>query len=96
MNKSPSVLRLHRKDNVAVALRDLQAGEPIEWENSTAIRVLQSVPFAHKVALQAIAAGEPILKYGVKIAFAMRDIGRGEWVHTHNAESCSSPPDAAA
>jgi D-galactarate dehydratase / Altronate hydrolase, C terminus len=56
MNKSPSVLRLHRRDNVAAALRELQSGEPIESENNMAIRVLQSVPVAQKVALQAIAA----------------------------------------
>ena len=45
------------------------------------------IPFAHKVALQAIAPGEAILKYGVPIAFATASIKPGGWVREHNAQS---------
>ena len=63
-------------DNVAVALADIAATEASE-----------AIPFAHKIAIRPIAAGEPIVKYGVPIAFAIRDIPAGAWVHEHNAKS---------
>ena len=52
-----------------------------EFDNLIA---LADVPAAHKVALAAIAAGEPVLRYGQIIGFATRPIERGEHVHTHN------------
>jgi hypothetical protein len=39
------------------------------------------------VAARDIAAGEKIIKYGVPIGSATRDIGAGEHVHTHNVQS---------
>jgi hypothetical protein len=42
------------------------------------------VPFGHKVALRAIGAGEPVVKYGVAIGVATRPIAEGEHVHVHN------------
>jgi len=63
-------------DNVAVTLADTPGTETSE-----------AIPFAHKVAVRPIAVGEPIVKYGVPIAFATRDIPAGTWVHEHNAKS---------
>ncbi len=42
------------------------------------------IPFGHKVALRPIAAGDPVVKYGVAIGFATNDIATGEHVHVHN------------
>ena len=38
----------------------------------------------HKYALRPIAAGENVIKYGMPIGHATRDIAAGEHVHTHN------------
>ena len=38
----------------------------------------------HKYALRPIAAGENVIKYGMPIGHATRDIAVGEHVHTHN------------
>ena len=38
----------------------------------------------HKHALQPIAKGEPVIKYGFPIGHATADIAEGEWVHSHN------------
>ena len=38
----------------------------------------------HKHALQPIAKGEPVIKYGFPIGHATADIAVGEWVHSHN------------
>ena len=41
----------------------------------------------HKIALVDIKKGEPIIKYGMVIGKATKDIKKGEWVHTHNMKS---------
>ena len=38
----------------------------------------------HKYALQPIAKGENVIKYGFPIGHATADIAAGEWVHSHN------------
>lgn len=43
-----------------------------------------AVAAGHKRARRAIAAGEPVIKYGWPIGRACRDIAPGDWVHTHN------------
>lgn len=81
---------LHAADNVATALVDLKQGEElhVELDNVAADVVLQEdIPFAHKYALRDIAQGEQVLKYGMPIGKAMRDIRAGEWVHVHNCRS---------
>jgi hypothetical protein len=42
------------------------------------------IPFGHKVALKAMATGDPVLKYGVAIGVATQNIAQGEHVHVHN------------
>ena len=60
-------------------------------DQGTGLRRLQGgmeaalgVPFGHKIALRAIARGEPVIKYGVAIGCATCDIAAGEHVHVHN------------
>jgi hypothetical protein len=80
-------LRIDPRDNVAVALDDLYPNSELAVAGAGPLTSLDKVPFAHKVAIQPIPSGNPILKYGVPIAFATVDIRPGEWVHQHNAES---------
>lgn len=47
MESRHPVLRLHKKDNVVVALRDLSPGEFIEEER---VQVMEAIPKGHKVA----------------------------------------------
>lgn len=69
-------------DNVAVALADLNKGELCEG-----VTLAEDVKKGHKFALRPIENGENIIKYGVPIAHATRDIAVGEWVHTHNVKT---------
>ncbi|NOX54415.1 MAG: altronate dehydratase [Planctomycetes bacterium] len=80
-------LRLHPQDNVAVARKDVPAGTAV-WRDASAAPVVTYEPirFGHKVALQAIASGARVIKYGQTIGFATQDIAPGQWVHTHNVE----------
>jgi SAF domain len=89
MQQRCKALLIDRRDNVAVALEDIAAGAPasILGPDGTSLEAQQPIPFGHKIARVSIQKGQPILKYGVPIGFALADISPGEWVHEHNAES---------
>ena len=81
---------LHSRDNVAVALTDIGAGDRVVLLGSadaSSVVAREAVPFAHKMALNDIAIGEPIRKYGAPIGFSVAGIRCGDWVHNHNLES---------
>lgn len=75
-----SALIIHPADSVAVALRDLVAGEMID----DGIVVTETVERGHKIALRTHGMGERVVKYGQAIGAATRAIAAGEWVHSHN------------
>lgn len=80
-----SVLILNSKDNVGVARLPVAAGNEV-IVNSHKVAVRETITPGHKLALRPIAAGETITKYGETIGRATRDIGAGDWVHTHNVQ----------
>ncbi len=82
-----NALLIHPRDNVAVALRNLAAGEEVKAKGIAGFAVLQDIPPSHKIALRNIPAGEEIIKYGETVAVCTRPIRKGEWVHIHNLES---------
>jgi altronate dehydratase len=82
-----NILIIHSKDNVAVALRTLGAGDLAVTKGIEVFPALEKIPASHKIALRNIAKGEEIIKYGEVVAVTTRDIKKGEWVHTHNLES---------
>lgn len=77
------VFRLHKDDNVVIALKEIPAKAIVFEEN---IEALEVIPAMHKIAAKPVLKGEPILKYQQIIGFASRDIAAGEHVHTHNCE----------
>lgn len=79
----PGALRVHPRDDVLVALRDLHPGETARWQTDAVI-VRSRIPRGHKVAARTIGAGTEIRKYGWPIGRATCDIQAGEHVHTHN------------
>jgi altronate dehydratase small subunit len=86
-------------DNVATAIRDLEAGETVEiavGDGVREVRVREDVPFGHKIAIEAIPADETVYKYGVSIGYASQEIDAGEWVHVHNVDSNYGRGDLAA
>lgn len=76
-------------DNVATALTDILPGKVQllgDYVESSILAVTH-IPTGHKIALLDIAPGDPIFKYGVIIARAVKPIQKGEWVHLHNIHS---------
>ncbi len=84
---SADTVLIDSKDNVAVAVRELNEGEVISGIPGTEVTVLSNVPRNHKVAVKEIPAGSPVIKYGELIGHAEGTIRAGEWVHTHNLSS---------
>jgi altronate hydrolase len=80
-----AILQIDPKDDVAIALRDLQLGETFDG-----LVALQAIPKGHKIALRAIAAGQPVRKYGHPIGRASADIAAGAHVHSHNLATALS------
>jgi altronate dehydratase len=78
---------VHERDNVAVAIREIQKGELVIGVAGDKIAALADIPKNHKVALVAIKAGEKIIKYSESIGVATIAINHGDWVHTHNLKA---------
>ena len=85
---SKSALVLDRKDNVAVALSDLAAGDSClvteDGGKKYSVTVTENVPFGHKFSLAALPPDAPVYKYGEEIGRMKVAIGRGAWIHNHN------------
>lgn len=65
---------------MAVALSALERGCALP----NGARTLEAVAAGHKIALRAIAPGQPVIKYGCPIGHTLADIQEGAWVHVHN------------
>ncbi len=72
-------IRLHAQDDVVIARQQLLGGAQVEG-----IPVRGLIPPGHKVAIRALAQGQPVRRYNQIIGFASQPIGPGEHVHTHN------------
>jgi altronate hydrolase len=59
-----------------------------------ALRERPGVPRGHKLARHAVAAGEPVRKFGQLIGFASQPIAEGAHVHSHNLQFRSGARDA--
>jgi altronate hydrolase len=82
----PAAIRTSLEDDVAVALRPLEAGEDVTVGNEI-VRLRDPVSAGHKFAVSPIAAGAPVRRYRAPIGLATRDIAVGEHVHTHNVKT---------
>ncbi len=76
----PPVIRLHPDDTVVIARATLLPGTPV----ADGIVAKQRIPAGHKVAVRALAEGEPVRRYGQIIGFATAPVGPGQHVHVHN------------
>ena len=81
------LISLNPTDNVAVALCDLKAGQEVTLTDGCVLTRREDIGFGHKVAVRAISQGEKVLKYGLPIGSATRDIAAGEHVHVQNMKS---------
>ena len=77
--RPPLTLKMHVRDNVAIVAND--GGLPAGSRLASGLVLAERIPQGHKVALSDIAAGEPVLRYGIAIGHASEAIAAGAWVH---------------
>lgn len=82
----------HKGDHVGVATNEIQEGEKVVgvyMEDGSSIEVTSkgNVPLGHKVALEKLNTGEPVIKYGVQIGITTEAWHVGDYVHTHNLKT---------
>jgi altronate dehydratase len=81
-----AMIRLSEDDNVGVATSSIAAGDRLGVD-ALEVVARDPIPFAHKIALRPIAAGEKVIKFGVPIGSATVPIEAGDHVHVHNIKS---------
>ena len=82
-------IKINPKDNVAVAISDVSSGHALNLD-CCKLYTTEVIKAGHKIALNDIDAGTPIIKYGSPIGVATRRIEKGSWVHTHNLKTALS------
>ena len=75
----PLYVKVHPSDNVAIVVNE--GGLPARITFACGLTLLEPVPEAHKVALEDISMGDPVIRYGVTIGHAEQQLLRGSWVH---------------
>jgi len=79
MNMGPLYIRMQDGDNVAIVVND--GGLPPGSRFTDGLTLVDQVPQGHKMALTAIPAGAEVIRYGVSIGHALKNIPAGAWVH---------------
>ena len=85
MENQQKVLRIHPKDNVLVALTDLQKGAQISFENET-YALQNDIAAKHKFVTETIAKDGKVYMYGVLVGKAKKEIRKGGLISTTNLE----------
>jgi altronate dehydratase small subunit len=91
-------LQIDPADNVAVLLAEVAKGTHVTVqtpEEPMIISSLDAIPFGHKIALQPIAKGGVVVKYGRPIGRATSEIPKGGLVGAHNIEGLRGRGDLA-
>ncbi len=74
---TPLLIRINEKDNVAITVDTIRQGTPL-MEN---ILAKEEIPQGHKIALKDIPANGEIVRYGVILGYAIKDIKKGDWIN---------------
>lgn len=79
-------MQIHPDDNVLVIRKTITAGDEEEIDG-VVILYHANIELGHKVAAKKIQKNELVIKYGVPIGSAIKDIETGSHVHLHNMKS---------
>jgi altronate hydrolase len=85
-----TVLKVHPKDNVLVALRDLAKGDTISY-NGGQFTVQEKIPAKHKFFIKDMNAGDKVIMYGVLVGKAQSFIPTGGLMTTANVKHAADP-----
>lgn len=84
------VIKMHPKDNVLVALSDLEKGQSIVFNEATFI-LLDNIKAKHKFYTTDLAAGDEVIMYGVLVGNVQYAIVKGSLMTTDNVKHAAEP-----
>jgi altronate hydrolase len=87
-----NVLKVHPKDNVLVALKNLGKGETIS-SNGHDYVLQDDIPAKHKIFMSDMNAGDPVIMYGVLVGRAQNFIPKGGLMSTANVNHAAEAYD---
>ncbi len=73
------MIKINDNDNVAITVNAIPAGTIVIDD----ILANQDIPQGHKIALSNIEEGEPVIRYGVTLGYALHSIKKGDWINEH-------------
>lgn len=78
------------QDNVVVVLGDVKKGDIVKYimdGKEKTVQALDDIEIYHKISINDIKQGKPVIKYNQQIGIATIDIKTGNHVHCHNITS---------
>jgi altronate hydrolase len=85
-----TVLKVHPKDNVLVALQDLAKGDTIKY-NGSEYTLQNNIPAKHKLFTADMHTGDKVIMYGVLVGTMQSDVPSGGLMTTANTKHAADP-----
>lgn len=82
------VTKVHPKDNLVVALTDLDAGSTVVYQGAL-FELSERIPAKHKFVAMDVDTGDPLYMYGVLVGKAVVPIAKGGLITTSNVKHAS-------
>jgi len=87
---TPRFVRVNDRDNVAIVVNAEGLAAGAEFPNG--LRVREAMPQSHKVTLDRVPQGAPVIRYGEVIGYANRELEAGSWVREDMLDLPAPPP----
>lgn len=84
------ILRINPKDNVLVALQDIEQGEKVLFEGLE-YETLEKIPAKHKFFMQDLPQGSEVMMYGVLVGKTQFDVKKGARMNVENTKHAAEP-----
>jgi altronate hydrolase len=88
----PIILKIHPADSILVALKNLQAGQAVQY-NGLQYTLKEHIPAKHKFYMHDMEAGSEVIMYGVLVGKTQKDVQSGSRVSTENLKHASREYD---
>ena len=75
-----NALLMDEKDNVVTCVEEIPAGGTVVYQDGDrecTVKAEETIPYCHKIALQDLAAGEEVLKYGESLGKLIAPVAKG-------------------
>ncbi|OBS11475.1 altronate hydrolase [Elizabethkingia miricola] len=84
------ILRINPKDNVLVALQDIEQGEKVLFEGLE-YETLEKIPAKHKFFMHDLPQGSEVMMYGVLVGKTQFDVKKGTRMNVENTKHAAEP-----